>query len=169
MTTIMKWMKKLITNKGFLICTLVCYAMFVFLITTISADVFLIYKNFEQLNDINFRETFWHANNFVPFHTIWHLIMNANIRIALNQIVGNIIMFVPLGFFLVQLFKVKRLKSLLIIGASASVGIELIQCFLNIWLGFSYRSVDVDDVILNTIGAGLGGYFTYLIRRALTN
>jgi glycopeptide antibiotics resistance protein len=91
--------------------------------------------------------------------------MNANIRIALNQIVGNIIMFVPLGFFLVQLFKVRSLKSVLLLGACVSVGIELVQFAFNLWLGFSYRSVDVDDVILNTLGTGISGYFMCFTKR----
>jgi glycopeptide antibiotics resistance protein len=161
--------KDLVTNKRFLIAAFVCYLAVILWFTMVYSTLHLLIYRDIYIKEVDFRETFWHANNYIPFHTILHFITQANPNIAIKQIVGNVVMFVPLGFFLVQRFKVKQLITVLILGASVSVGIELIQFLLNLWLGFSYRSVDVDDVILNTIGAGLGGYFTYLIKRVLTN
>ena len=129
--------------------------------TTIGFDSY----HLNNIDRLGIWETFWYANNFIPFHTISYLILHANFNNALNQILGNIIMFVPLGFYFVQLFKVRKLKSALLLGVCVSVGIELIQFAFNIWLGVSYRSLDVDDVILNTLGTGIGGYFTYLTKR----
>lgn len=34
------------------------------------------------------------------------------------------------------------------------------------WIGFAYRSTDVDDVILNVLGAALG-YLAFLVLRPL--
>jgi len=44
-----------------------------------------------------------------------------------------------------------------VVGAlTLSAAIELGQLAISLWLGYAYRSTDVDDVILNTIGAVLG-------------
>lgn len=63
---------------------------------------------------------------------------------------GNIIMFMPLGIFLVLLSKkCQNLFASLMIGAMLSVSIELLQLFC-------IRSTDIDDVILNTTGTLCG-------------
>ena len=40
------------------------------------------------------------------------------------------------------------------IGSAA--GIELLQFLIGLFIGVQYRSVDIDDVILNMIGFGIG-------------
>jgi glycopeptide antibiotics resistance protein len=70
-----------------------------------------------------------------------------------NNLFGNILMFIPLGLFLPWLYR-KGFGQVVLIGCSMSASIELIQ-YLNMFAGYN-RYVDIDDVILNTLGAIIG-------------
>src|SRR5215203_4429859 len=81
-----------------------------------------------------------------------------------KQIVGNFVMLLPLGIYLPLIYK--RLRKaynffvVLLICFLVSVGIELLQ------LATSYRSTDIDDVILNTLG-GAAGFLIYQLIKIL--
>lgn len=78
---------------------------------------------------------------------------------ALQNITGNILLFVPLGILLpIANHKFASYKRIFAIAACCSISIELTQLFSR--LIHNYRQVDIDDVIFNTIGAILG-YFLY--------
>ena len=66
----------------------------------------------------------------------------------LINFVGNILIFMPIGFCLPLLWNV-RAKKVIFMGFIISLYIEVTQLFLN-------RGTDVDDLILNTIGTILG-------------
>lgn len=68
---------------------------------------------------------------------------------------GNIGMFLPVGFFPALLWKRITWWKALFIGFFLSLSIETIQFFIN-------RGTDLDDLILNTLGA-LIGYLVYRI------
>lgn len=69
-------------------------------------------------------------------------------RLSNTQIVGNFIMLMPLGFYFPLLYKkFSHFIIVLFICFLVSFTIELLQ------LVTSYRSADVDDVLLNTAGA----------------
>ena len=57
-------------------------------------------------------------------------------------------MFMPIGFCIPLLWNVSK-KKVILIGAGISLFIESIQLFLR-------RGTDIDDLILNTVGVGLG-------------
>ena len=94
--------------------------------------------------------------NFTPFGTI------NRYSTFDKQVVGNLIMLFPLGIYLPLLYrKLRRLSgffAVLLISFFVSVGIELLQ------LATSYRSTDVDDIMLNTAGACLGFIVYQLIK-----
>lgn len=72
-------------------------------------------------------------------------------RVLSKQIVGNFVMLLPLGIFLPLLYK--RISSfflVLLVSLLISTTIELLQ------LVTSFRSADVDDIFLNTVGACVG-------------
>jgi len=93
-------------------------------------------------------------NNFIPFKSISEMLQQHNISTFLRQILGNILLFAPLGFFVPLIFKnISRFRSILVIGIVSSVGIELLQLMLSSILGITYKVTDIDDIILNTIGA----------------
>jgi len=81
-----------------------------------------------------------------------------------KQVVGNFIMLLPLGIYLPLLYKRLRRFSgfiaVLFICLFVSIGIELLQLIT------SYRSADIDDVILNTLG-GCFGFIIYQCIRAI--
>ena len=75
---------------------------------------------------------------------------------------GNVLLFMPIGYFEVLLHPTKsRGKQLAMTAANAagiSLFVELAQCFV-------YRVSDVDDVILNTLGGVLGALICMLLQR----
>lgn len=106
-----------------------------------------------NLNDFN--RTFHISSNFVPFRTISSYVSHpSNQNIAIKNVVGNIILFIPFGFLLPAIAG-RKLNFIQLITFSflLSLFIELIQLFSRI------GSFDVDDLLLNTLGAILG-FFT---------
>jgi glycopeptide antibiotics resistance protein len=81
-----------------------------------------------------------------------------------KQVLGNFVMLLPLGIYLPLLYtRLKKAYSffaVLWICFLVSVGIELLQ------LATSYRSTDIDDVILNTFGGG-AGFIIYLLIKTI--
>ena len=73
------------------------------------------------------------------------------------NVLGNILVFVPLGVFLPKLFqRFRKLTSVLLFSLELSLAIEVTQLFTKI------GSFDVDDLLLNTIG-GVLGYLIYAV------
>ena len=70
---------------------------------------------------------------------------------------GNIGMFLPIGFFPVLLWRQGNLRRSTIVGILTSLAIETSQLFID-------RGTDLDDLILNTVGA-ITGYFLYRLLR----
>ncbi|HUS03473.1 MAG TPA: VanZ family protein [Chitinophagaceae bacterium] len=75
-----------------------------------------------------------------------------NTRHDIENIIGNIILFIPLGIFL--FYSSFSLERAIIIAFCCSVSIELMQ-LISREFG-NYRTVDIDDIILNTFGALAG-------------
>jgi glycopeptide antibiotics resistance protein len=67
-----------------------------------------------------------------------------------SNLAGNILLFVPLPFVISLLYKAKNRKIILLIAVGVSVVIELIQ------YTFMIGVADIDDILLNTMGAVLG-------------
>lgn len=90
-----------------------------------------------------------------------------NTDFALENIIGNILLFLPLGIFLPCLFPAfNSIKKVAGICFLCSLSIELIQLILRQF--GTYRTVDIDDVILNTTGGILGWIiFNKLIKKYL--
>ncbi|MGW5049965.1 VanZ family protein [Actinokineospora sp. NPDC004072] len=83
---------------------------------------------------------------------------------ALQQVVFNVALFVPLGMFGRHLFH-RNLLTVVIIGALTSLFIEFTQ-LTAVWGLFAcpYRLFDVDDLIANTLGAAIGFALAPLLR-----
>ena len=102
----------------------------------------------------------WASVNLVPPRTAAGIIRDFP-GLVIQQLVGNVVLFVPLGILLPLLStRCRRFAMTAAVGLSASVGIELVQLALLLTLA-ARRSVDVDDVILNLAGACIG----YLVWR----
>ena len=91
--------------------------------------------------------------NLVPFRTIKAYFDAAGELFSIN-ILGNVLIFSPLGFMLPIISrKINRLWKVTACAASISLSIEILQLFVG-------RSTDIDDLILNTAG-GTIGYAAY--------
>lgn len=98
--------------------------------------------------------------NLIPFREILRYELGS--KLFYRNIVGNLLMFVPFGLLLSYYLKTKRLTPVFILSLIASLTIELSQRFI---VG---RVFDVDDIILNILGSGIG-YFIYVIIKSITN
>ena len=65
------------------------------------------------------------------------------------NVIGNIVLFIPFGFFMYIKFEKNKTKALLTVFIM-TLGVEFIQGFI------PYRFCDIDDIILNTFGGYLG-------------
>lgn len=92
--------------------------------------------------------------NLVPFRTF------AFDRWSLMILLGNIIMFLPLGFFPALLWRGVSWGKALLSGLCTTFFIEFWQLLIG-------RSFDVDDLLLNTLGVLLGHLLWRLLCRAV--
>ena len=93
------------------------------------------------------------GNNFIPFKEILRYEFGA--RLFVKNIIGNVLLFVPYGFFTALYVDIKKSRSAFFLVLLASVAIEVTQ------LGIG-RVFDVDDIILNVLG-GMIGFYIYRI------
>lgn len=95
----------------------------------------------------------WGRISWVPF-TETHWLLHDPFVAVLN-LVGNIVLFVPLGFFLPLLSpRFEGIGTTVLTGLVVSACIESLQ-FIGI-AGWGWRSADIDDLILNTVGTAVG-------------
>ena len=93
--------------------------------------------------------------NLMPFHTIrlfWDALRLHTYRTsAIINLLGNILMFIPLGFLLPLSFpRLGRLWKTLLTAVGIVVTVEVLQMLT--LLG----TCDIDDLILNTVGTIMG-------------
>ncbi len=99
----------------------------------------------------------WSTNNFIPFKEIMRY--NITSRLFIKNVLGNMLMILPFGFFTSYYLKSEKLTLPLFLTLIASISIELVQLSIG-------RVFDVDDIILNVLG-GMLGYLLYLILRKI--
>ena len=75
---------------------------------------------------------------------------------------GNVLLFFPLGILIPLVWRRLRFWRGILIAIALSFGIELVQYLSSAW--GSYRSADVNDFILNVLGACLGLVLMLLLR-----
>lgn len=104
----------------------------------------------------NREQGFWNYN-ITPFRTISPYLKNITDSYAYMNILGNIVPFIPFGFFVpMVLFKKVRFLKTILLSFLCVLLFEIFQ-FISM-LGF----FDIDDVILNTLGC-MVGYLIYFI------
>ena len=108
--------------------------------------------------------------NLVPFRTIrlyWRLLRHPRrslVRLAVVNLAGNIVLFIPLGYLLRAVFpRLRGSLRALLAAAGIIAGVELTQMLT--LLG----TCDVDDLILNLIGTALGCGLYWLTTRNKKN
>ena len=80
------------------------------------------------------------------------------------NLAGNIVAFIPFGFFLALLFRVgKNMVSCVLVSALFSLLVESIQLYTKV------GAFDVDDIFLNAIGGLVGFLLYYIVWKPLVN
>ncbi len=97
------------------------------------------------------------GTNFMPFKEI--LRYDYGTKSFYKQVFGNMLMFVPLGYYATSYCKIKNLGTITIISLLASSVIETVQHFIG-------RTFDIDDIILNVVG-GIIGFVLYISLSAI--
>lgn len=91
--------------------------------------------------------------NLIPFQTF------ASEGVLLYTLLGNIIMFLPFGFFPALLWRAYTWKRALVTGLCVTGFIECWQLLIG-------RAFDIDDLMLNTFGTLCGFWLWLLFKRA---
>ena len=107
---------------------------------------------FQNIN--TFSKEHFETSNLIPFATIIEYIIGVisndiNTSIVIINFATNLLLFAPMGFFIPVLFqsKIKNIKQFVIMIIILTLIVEILQFI-------TYRgSTDIDDIILNTIGA----------------
>ncbi|MGG3604160.1 VanZ family protein [Bacillus subtilis] len=104
------------------------------------------------------------GNNFIPFYFFVDIYHEGLQYYVIRSIGGNLILLMPVGLLFPLLFNKLNVKRILLTGFFISLFIELIQLSFSVYMGTIYRSFDVDDLILNTLGTLIGYWFFYILR-----
>lgn len=100
--------------------------------------------------------------NFIPFKTAISAFQNGITTTAVAQIIGNIVLSVPFGTFVLILFRIPQWWKKALIALIFPVLIECTQLIIGIVIGNMYRNIDVDDILFNMLGVFLG-YAIYTV------
>lgn len=152
-----KFLKNNKPMKIYLYGIFIIYIITLIQLTLFDSDYGRSGLNIFGLNKENL-EVYLENNNLVPFKTIT-LYISRQDRVAIVNLLGNLVAFAPMGIFLPLLFKKQnKLKNFILTNIAIILTIESLQ-FLSL-----SGSFDIDDLILNLLGALLI-YRLYKIRK----
>jgi len=116
--------------------------------------------------------------NYIPFRSIAYDVghigtgsfsVGFQIKLLIMNVLGNFILLIPIGFLTPILWKkVNSLKNIVLVGFVVSLSIELLQLLENFLNIGHFRVIDVDDLILNLLGAVLGYMIYKLVELVIT-
>lgn len=134
-TYLIKNHQKLVLYKELLMLSFIIYILCLFQIVTFQDAVT------------------WSSNNFIPFKEMFRYQIGS--RLFIKNVLGNIILFLPFGFFTAYYLDIKKPYLIIILTLIASTSIEFVQLSIG-------RVFDIDDIMLNTIG-GIVGFYLFSI------
>lgn len=103
---------------------------------------------------VTFQDVSWSTSNFIPFKEMLRYEIGS--RLFIKNVVGNLLLFMPYGFFVTFYLKFKKAYPVFILSLLVSLTIETTQ-------GLIGRVFDIDDIILNVVGGTLGFYIYYVL------
>jgi len=95
--------------------------------------------------------------NLVPFTEMFRYRIGSTL--FYSNVIGNILIFLPFGYFVSGYVKASRISHILFVSVISSLTVELVQLQIG-------RSFDVDDILLNVVGAVLG-FLVYIALNAI--
>lgn len=145
-------------NRAFIVKSIIVILFLIYIFALV--DFTLINDSFGRkisfifsADELSVKEYLSQKINFVPFDTV-KLFLNAykndslNTHVVFENIFGNLVVFMPLAFFIPNIFKrVNNFGKFLILITLCVLLIEVLQ------IVFLTGSADIDDLILNVGGA----------------
>ena len=125
----------------------VLYIIFVFYFLLISE----IYGRTGEMQEYHY--------NLILFKEIkrfWNYRNQLGIFATATNLLGNVLIFLPFGFFMAMASKYRSFLSTLVYSFALSLTVEISQLFMKV------GCFDVDDLLLNTIG-GMLGFITFAV------
>lgn len=105
---------------------------------------------------VTFQDVSWSTSNFIPFKEM--LRYDFGSKLFFRNVIGNMIMFIPYGFFISYILKIKKPTIAVILTFIVSFTIEFTQILIG-------RVFDIDDIFLNILGGFVGYIGFYLMDR----
>ena len=96
---------------------------------------------------VTYQDVSWSTANFIPFKEIFRYDLGS--RLFIKNILGNMIMFIPMGIFIKKFLDLDNKKIVVLLLFIISMTIEVTQLIIG-------RVYDIDDVLLNIIGGFIG-------------
>lgn len=96
---------------------------------------------------VTYRDVSFGGVNYIPFKEIFRY--NFGSSLFYRNVFGNMLLFLPYGFFIGYFIDTKKFRYIFILSLISSLSIEITQLAIG-------RVFDIDDVILNVVGALLG-------------
>lgn len=138
-------------KKPLKIVVLISFAVYVMMIISVT---FLSGRH--ALHDVSITDHFINRSNLIPFRTVSSYIRaiknnSINFDIPIKNIVGNIFLFLPMSAYIACMFKKCRsLPINLLVIFTVLITVEALQIVTRL------GSFDIDDLILNMLGALIG-------------
>lgn len=116
-------------------------------ITKFSQSIIFIYYMILLFNMVLFAR-YHHVNNYniIPFNSIIDIFNHGSFYSMIINIFGNLFVFMPLEYFIIELFNVNKLTLNFLISFVMVIMIEIFQFI------FQVGVFDIDDIILCTLG-----------------
>lgn len=148
-------------NKFVLKREIILNVFFIYILCVLSVTLFPMSIDFDE----NYH---WVSVNIIPIigtirditkttkDAFWHDYM---IKFWIKNIAGNAVLLLPLGVLIPALWsKYNSMIKITLIAFCLSLSIETIQ-LASCYIGNAGRAFDIDDILLNTVGASLGFVF----------
>lgn len=121
-------------------------------------DVEALRRTYEANTGLSPHEMAIERANLTLFKTCYYYLSGQeDFKTGLKNLGGNILLFIPYGFFLAAIKPALKPKKILGIIFLTSLAFELLQ------LALAYGNFDVDDLFLNVTGGSLGLIVYYIL------
>ena len=147
-------------KKEILYLIFVCYIVGLFNLVLVPRNFWnIIWHNiFYNLNENPFEGIFDFSYNFIP--TIYKIIIGEYTLDSWVKamIVGNFLMFIPMGILLSLCFENVNKKNIFKYAVLIPLAIEVLQLVVG-------RSFDIDDLVMNFLGIVIGYFIVELVKK----
>lgn len=117
---------------------------------------FLIFSDLYGRPTDGMQEYHYNIVLFKEMKRFWKYRRQLGFPAMFTNLLGNVLLFVPFGFFMPMASRYRNFFSTLFWSGGLSLGVEIFQFFTRV------GSFDVDDILLNTAG-GIAGYMIFAV------